>query len=132
MEIPDKLRCLFAADVEETRGTYQIAVPKRDVEFGILSAVVFSYAIASPKTAPVGMDGGALSAKSTRARLSSANQNATRSGRITKDAERLSNDSERIEPSRRGLPRPSHYFSYRFHSSLNSSPRDSRQNFKHR
>ena len=80
MEIPDKLRCLFAADVEETRGTYQIAVPKRDVEFGTLSAVVFSYAIASPKTAPVGMDGAALSAKSTSAQLSSANQNATRSG----------------------------------------------------
>lgn len=38
MEIPDRLQCLFAADVEETRDAYRITVPKREVEVGSLSA----------------------------------------------------------------------------------------------
>jgi predicted RNA-binding protein with TRAM domain len=38
MEIPDELQCLFAADVEKTRGAYQITVPKREIELGSLSA----------------------------------------------------------------------------------------------
>ena len=38
MEIPDQLQCLFAADVEETRNSYRITVPKREVEVGTLSA----------------------------------------------------------------------------------------------
>ena len=38
MEIPDRLQCLFAADVEETRDAYRITVPKREVEVGTLSA----------------------------------------------------------------------------------------------
>ena len=37
MEIPDRLQCLFAADVEETRDAYRITVPKREVEVGSLS-----------------------------------------------------------------------------------------------
>lgn len=38
MEIPDRLHCLFAADVEETRDAYRITVPKRELEVGSLSA----------------------------------------------------------------------------------------------
>ena len=47
------------------------------------------------------MEGAAVSAFA-RVELLLANQNAVRSGPITKDAERLSNDNERIESRARG------------------------------
>jgi len=36
MEIPDELRCLFSADVEQQDGTYTLEVPKREVQMGSL------------------------------------------------------------------------------------------------
>ena len=36
MEIPDRLHCLFSADVEQQDGTYTLEVPKREVQMGSL------------------------------------------------------------------------------------------------
>ena len=36
MEIPDRLHCLFSADVEQQDGTYTLEVPKREVRVGSL------------------------------------------------------------------------------------------------
>ena len=36
MEIPDRLHCLFSADVEQQDGTYTLEVPKREVRIGSL------------------------------------------------------------------------------------------------
>ncbi|CCQ36489.1 TRAM domain protein [Natronomonas moolapensis 8.8.11] len=37
MEISDRLECLFAADIEETNGSYVIDVPERELELGGLA-----------------------------------------------------------------------------------------------
>jgi predicted RNA-binding protein with TRAM domain len=37
MEIPDQLRCLFAAEIKETSDSYRITVPKQEVELGALT-----------------------------------------------------------------------------------------------
>jgi predicted RNA-binding protein with TRAM domain len=34
MEIPDELRCLFSAQIEEQNGTYQIEVPTEELQLG--------------------------------------------------------------------------------------------------
>ena len=36
MEIPDRLHCLFSADVEQQDGTYTLDIPKREVRIGSL------------------------------------------------------------------------------------------------
>ena len=36
MEIPDRLHCLFSADVEQQDGTYTLEVPKREIRMGSL------------------------------------------------------------------------------------------------
>ena len=36
MEIPDRLHCLFSADVEQQDGTHTLEVPKREVRIGSL------------------------------------------------------------------------------------------------
>ena len=36
MEIPDKLHCLFSADIEQQNDTYTLEVPKREVRMGSL------------------------------------------------------------------------------------------------
>ena len=36
MEIPDRLHCLFSADVEQQDGTYTLEVPKREIRIGSL------------------------------------------------------------------------------------------------
>ena len=73
------------------------------------------------RSRPSGLEGAAVSTKLTRAQLTSANQSATRSGRITKDGTRLSDDSQRIESRPWGLPRSSLCYCPQLHSSLNST-----------
>lgn len=56
MEISDRLECLFAADIEETNGSYVIDVPKREVELGGL-ATERTYRVAILPAASTAGDG---------------------------------------------------------------------------
>jgi len=56
MEISDRLECLFAADIEETNGSYVIDVPKREVELGGL-ATEKTYRVAILPAASTASDG---------------------------------------------------------------------------
>ena len=38
MEISDRLRCVFSAEIEEQDGSYRLAVPAREVELGEIRA----------------------------------------------------------------------------------------------
>ncbi|MEA5409863.1 deoxyribonuclease [Haloarculaceae archaeon H-GB2-1] len=38
MEISDRLRCLFSAEIEEDEGSYRIEVPKQEVSLGAVRA----------------------------------------------------------------------------------------------
>jgi len=48
MEIPDTLRCLFSAEIEEENGTYRLEVPADELQQGTLTAgAVYRVAILS-------------------------------------------------------------------------------------